>query len=56
MVDAYSRKIAGTAAFAKEVRAAANTVPAVVAALTEACGGVLAELVPWVLGHDKPAG
>lgn len=54
VVDARSRKIAGTAVFAKEVRAAANSVPAGVAALTEAYGAVLAELVPWVLDRGMP--
>jgi cholesterol transport system auxiliary component len=55
MMDAKSRKITGSAVFAKEVRATANSVPAGVAALTEAFGGVLAELVPWVLDRGTPA-
>lgn len=55
VVDARSRKIAGAAAFAKDVRATANSVPAGVAALSEAYGGVLAELVPWVLNRGMPA-
>jgi cholesterol transport system auxiliary component len=55
VMDAKSRKISGSAVFAKEVRAAANSVPAGVAALTEALGGVLAELVPWVLDRSMPA-
>jgi cholesterol transport system auxiliary component len=55
VVDAKSRKIAGSAVFAKEVRASANSVPAGVAALSEAYGGVLAELVPWVLDRGMPA-
>jgi cholesterol transport system auxiliary component len=54
VVDARTRKINGTAVFAKEVRAAANSVPAGVAALTEAYGAVLADLVPWVLGRGMP--
>lgn len=54
LVDARSRKIAGTAVFAKDVRASANSVPAAVAALTVAFGAVLAELVPWVLDHPAP--
>jgi hypothetical protein len=37
------------------VRATANSVPAGVAALSEAYGGVLAELVPWVLNRGMPA-
>lgn len=54
LVDSRSRKIAGTAVFAKDVRASANSVPAAVAALTAAFGAVLAELVPWVLDHPVP--
>jgi cholesterol transport system auxiliary component len=56
VVDAKSRKIAGTAVFAKEVRASANSVPAGVAALASAYGAVLAELVPWVLDRGLPVG
>lgn len=56
VMDARSRKIVSTAVFGKEVRAAANTVPEGVAALTSAYGAVLAELVPWVLGRGMPVG
>lgn len=55
VIDSHSRAISGRAVFAKEVRAAANTIPAGVAALTEAYGAVLAELVPWVLDRGAPA-
>jgi ABC-type uncharacterized transport system, auxiliary component len=55
VVDARNRKIVGAASFAKDVRATANSVPAGVAALSEAYGGVLAELVPWVLNRGMPA-
>jgi cholesterol transport system auxiliary component len=54
VVDARSRKIVGTAVFAREVRAGANSVAAAVAALTEAYGGALSELVPWVLDRGGP--
>jgi cholesterol transport system auxiliary component len=54
VVDARSRKISGTAVFGKEVRAAANSVAAGVAALTAAYGAVLADLVPWVLDRSSP--
>lgn len=55
VVHARTRKIAGTMVASKEVRASANAIPAAVAALTEATGAVLAELVPWVLDRAPPA-
>jgi cholesterol transport system auxiliary component len=55
VVDTRNRTISGRAIFAKEVRASANTVPAGVAALTEAYAAVLADLVPWVLDRAAPA-
>jgi cholesterol transport system auxiliary component len=55
LVEARSRRIAGYTSVAKEVRASANTIEAAVEALTAALAGALAELVPWVLDHPKPA-
>jgi len=54
LIESRSRRIAGTAVFAKEVRASANSIDAGVAVLTEAFSGVLADLVPWVLQQKGP--
>jgi len=54
LVNARTRAIAGSTVIRKEVRASANSVVASVAALTEAYGAVLADLVPWVLDHPAP--
>ncbi|MDR3526273.1 MAG: ABC-type transport auxiliary lipoprotein family protein [Rhizomicrobium sp.] len=52
LIEARSRRIVGTTEISKEVRAAANSVDAGVAALTEAFSAALAQLVPWVLQHS----
>ncbi|GAA0545080.1 cholesterol transport system auxiliary component [Rhizomicrobium palustre] len=54
LMETRGRRIVGTAVFAKEVRASANTVDAVVAAHTEAFSGLAADLVPWVLKAPMP--
>lgn len=54
LVGARNRAIVSTAVFSKEVRASANAIPAAVAALTEAYGAVLSELVPWALAQKLP--
>ncbi|HEV2303803.1 MAG TPA: ABC-type transport auxiliary lipoprotein family protein [Stellaceae bacterium] len=51
LVSAGERRIVAEAAFAGREKAAANDVPHVVAALNDALGGVIDEIVAWTLAN-----
>jgi cholesterol transport system auxiliary component len=54
LVTTLGRSTAGNTVITKTVRAAANTVGAVTAALTEAMAGVTSEIVTWALAFPAP--
>jgi cholesterol transport system auxiliary component len=54
LVNARTREIVGYTSSSRELPASVNSVGAAVEALNSAFGGVLAQLVPWVLDRPKP--
>ena len=54
LVNARTREIVGYTSSSRELPASVNSVEAAVEALNSAFGGVLAQLVPWVLDRPKP--
>ena len=54
LVNTLGRTTAGNTVITKTVRASANNVGAVTAALTEALAGVASEVVVWALGFPPP--